>query len=136
MSASIFLDTNIWIYAYEQSDETRPETSRQLIADNSDRIILSTQNLGEIYNTLTRKQILDRPQAADLIEQLIDIFEPVPIQASTVRQALAIQQQTQYSYWDSLIVATAIEYRCERLYSEDLQHDRRVENLTIVNPFL
>ncbi len=135
MSDNIFIDSNIWIYAYDRSDKTRREISCELIAKNSDDIVISTQNLGEIYNTLTRKQITSTSQAFKLIEQLIDTFDPVPIQASTVHQALTIQQQTQYSYWDSLIVATAIENHCTTLYSEDLQHDRQIANLTIINPF-
>ena len=40
-----------------------------------------------------------------------------------------------FSFYDSLIVAAALEAGCTRLYSEDLQHGQRIQNLTIENPF-
>ena len=41
-----------------------------------------------------------------------------------------------FSFYDSLIVAAAIESNCAILYSEDLQNGQVIENeLTIKNPF-
>jgi predicted nucleic acid-binding protein len=45
------------------------------------------------------------------------------------------------SWCDSLILgaaleATALEARCERRYSEDFPHGRKIEDLGIENPFV
>jgi predicted nucleic acid-binding protein len=52
------------------------------------------------------------------------------------QRALEIVERYRFSWYDSLIVASALESRCEVLYSEDLQHKQRIESLEIVNPFL
>ena len=50
--------------------------------------------------------------------------------------AVSLQGRYGYSFYDSLIIAAALEVGCTRLYSEDLQHDQRIHGLTIVNPFV
>lgn len=52
------------------------------------------------------------------------------------QKALQIQRETQYRFYDSLIVAAALESGASILYSEDLQHDHTIGHLRIVNPFL
>ena len=54
---------------------------------------------------------------------------------SVIRGALRIRQVYGFSYWDSAIVAAALELRCDRVYTEDLTHGQVVEKLTIFNPF-
>jgi predicted nucleic acid-binding protein len=49
---------------------------------------------------------------------------------------LDIKTNTGYSYWDSLIIATALQANATKLYTEDLQHGQRIGKLTIINPFL
>ncbi len=51
------------------------------------------------------------------------------------RSALQLQLRWRFSFYDSLIVAAALEAGCKRLLSEDLQHGQRIETLTIENPF-
>ena len=50
--------------------------------------------------------------------------------------ALAIRQESSFSFYDSLILAAAQAAQCQVLYSEDMQHLQRVGNLQVVNPFL
>ena len=53
-----------------------------------------------------------------------------------VREAIALGERFQFSHWDSLIVATALEAGCDTLYSEDMQHGQLIDNrLTVINPF-
>lgn len=135
MSAKIFLDSNLWIYAYDNRDPFKQNITRQLILQNADNIVISTQILGEIYHVLTRKKLQPPNQIAAIMQDLMDNFQPIAIDVAQVRKAIALQSITRYSYWDSLVVATAITAGCLTLYSEDLQHQRRLENLTILNPF-
>lgn len=135
MSAKIFLDSNLWIYAYDNRDPSKQNITRQLILQNADHIVISTQILGEIYHVLTRKKLQPPNQIAAIMQDLMDNFQPIAIDVAQVRKAIALQSITRYSYWDSLVVATAITAGCLTLYSEDLQHQRRLDNLTILNPF-
>ena len=50
-------------------------------------------------------------------------------------KAIEIQERYQYSFYDSMIIAAALEGNCKTLYSEDLQHDQKIESLTIIDPF-
>jgi predicted nucleic acid-binding protein len=52
------------------------------------------------------------------------------------RHALKIHQETQYRFFDSLIVASALATGAKVLYTEDLEHGREIRNLRIQNPFL
>jgi predicted nucleic acid-binding protein len=49
--------------------------------------------------------------------------------------AYKIRLKQRFSYWDSLIVASAIHSECNILYTEDLQHRQRIEQLMVINPF-
>lgn len=135
MTAKIFLDTNLWIYFYDHTTPTKGDQVATLIAENYSNIVISTQILGEIYHVLTRKKLQPANQITAIMQELMENFQPIAIDVAQVRKAIALQAMTQYSYWDSLVVATAITAGCLTLYSEDLQHQRRLEHLTILNPF-
>ncbi|CAI8812458.1 protein of unknown function [Methylocaldum szegediense] len=51
------------------------------------------------------------------------------------QRSLDLQARYGFSFYDALIVASALEFDCTRLYSEDLQHGQRIGGLTIENPF-
>ncbi len=62
--------------------------------------------------------------------------EPLPITTATHDAALEIARRDGLSFYDALIVASAMEARCSTLLSEDMQHGRVIEGrLTIRNPF-
>lgn len=72
-----------------------------------------------------------------ILSQLIDGFDILKIDAHKVLDATGINCCYGYSYWDSLIIATAIQSDCSILYSEDMQHDQVIEDkLRIINPFI
>jgi predicted nucleic acid-binding protein len=80
------------------------------------------------------------PLDCDFLQDYLDHFlmphcEIMPSRL-IYQKALSIQQQTQYRYYDSLIVAAALEAGVPVLYSEDLQHNRVIGDVRIVNPFL
>ena len=59
------------------------------------------------------------------------------ISSKTIRSGLDVHEKYQYSFYDSLIIASALENECSILYSEDLQHNQKIEkSLTIINPFI
>jgi predicted nucleic acid-binding protein len=135
MTAKTFLDTNIIIYGYSQ-DEPEKQKYAHECAQGSD-VWISTQVLNETINTLKRKFSLDYSQIIAVVDELTQQFQIAIVSIETIDNALAIAQRYQYSYFDSLIIASALEVGCDRLYSEDLQDGQRIENqLTLANPFI
>jgi predicted nucleic acid-binding protein len=137
MTDKIFLDTNLWIYAYSRNPIEKAQTIEALVNDPSKDVHISTQVLGELFNVLTRKKLTSQVNAVAIVTELINDFTVLEIDASKVLQAIEVNSRYGYTYWDSLIVATALSTNCMTLYSEDMQHNQLIEHkLHIVNPFL
>mgnify|MGYP006443600973 CR=1 FL=1 len=76
-------------------------------------------------------------EAKQIINEITSTFSIIAIDTPQVLQALEIHSRYQYSYWDSLIISTALLSDCEFIYSEDMQHQQTIENqITIINPLL
>lgn len=136
MTGKIFLDTNIWVYLYAQNLPDKSVKVRDLIESNFASIIVSTQVLGEFYHVLTRKNLKPKEEAKQIVLEIVASFTIVEIDVLKVIAALEINSTYGYTYWDSLIVATALQENCSILYSEDMQADQLIEKKTkIINPF-
>lgn len=71
-----------------------------------------------------------------LVNDLLKALQFSPVEESTIKKALQIKKDSKYSYWDSLIIASALENNCAILYTEDMQDGQVVDdNLIITNPF-
>ena len=133
----VMIDTNLWVYLYAKNPDNKYRKVRELIDNNFDSIIISTQILGELYNVLTKKKLIDQEAAKQIILENSLNFQVVEIDLIKVVTALDINSRYGYSYWDSLVIATALNYDCSIIYSEDMQHNQFIENKTrIVNPLL
>ncbi|MGB6063684.1 MAG: PIN domain-containing protein [Desulfomonilaceae bacterium] len=137
MKDRILIDTNLWIYLYALDPQAKRNRIEELVQQNFAKIIVSTQILGEFYHVVTRKGLLTRESANDIIIEMVATFPVSEIGTANVLKALKIQEIFHYSYWDSLVMATAILTDCDILYSEDMQHGQSVQGRTrIINPFL
>lgn len=68
--------------------------------------------------------------------KFLDLFQITVMSGGTIAIALEIMTKYQLSWWDSLILAAALEGSCSVVYSEDMQAGQVIEDrLTIVNPF-
>jgi predicted nucleic acid-binding protein len=130
-----FLDTNLWIYLY--SNDPKASVIEGLINAHFKDTWVSTQVLSELYSVLTRKNLKSPEEAQTIIDEVIDSYSVYCIDEQCIRLAIDLNIRHHYSYWDSLIIAAALETDCIMLYSEDMQHHQEINNqLTIVNPFL
>ena len=137
MKKKILIDTNLWIYLYSKDPIQKYLPVRELVNQKFDLIIVTTQILGEIFNVLTRKKIVEFEEAKKIISEITSTFSIIATDTPQVLQALEIYSRYKYSYWDSLIIATALLNDCEFIYSEDMQHQQTIENkITIINPFI
>jgi predicted nucleic acid-binding protein len=129
---STFFDSNILIYAY--STDVRRERAVTAIADGG---VISAQVLNEFTNVLRKKLKQDWRVIEVALQSLRFRFPGIlPLTADTHAAALGLARDHGLAFYDALIVASAIEAGCDTLYSEDLQHNRTIEKLTIRNPFL
>jgi predicted nucleic acid-binding protein len=134
MNGKVFLDTNVLIY-YNRSDSPDKKSISANIIKECDCVI-SAQVINEICNILTRKYPTPEKDLGLFLSDLVDICEVVQISAKLAFTALKLHYRYKTSYYDSLILASAIESSCLILYSEDLSDGQVIEGtLKIVNPF-
>ena len=134
MSDNVFLDSNILVYSYSNSEIQKQEIARQLIADSNS--FISTQVLQELCNIVTRKFKFTYQQAATAIKESCQNNSLHINTEDTLLQACQIAEKYRFSLYDSLIVAAALESNCSVLYSEDLHDGQAIEGkLTVKNPF-
>lgn len=137
MSAEYFLDTNILIYAFDQNAREKRATALRLSHPEHSWMI-SWQVVQEFCSVARHR--FSTPLDVEFLSDYLDLFLlphcKVMPSGSIYQKALQIQRETQYRFYDSLIVAAALESGAAILYSEDLQHDRVIGHLRIANPFL
>jgi predicted nucleic acid-binding protein len=137
MKDKFFIDTNIVVYAFSLELEKKL-IAKQLIKDAHKKDgCLSFQVIQEFLNTSTKKfKIPLKKEDAQryLHEILFPICEIFPSE-KLYSNALDIHEKFKFSFYDSLIIAAALQANCKILYSEDLQHNQKIYDLTIVNPF-
>ena len=132
-----FLDSNVLVYLFDEEFPEKQARARTLIADSVEDLVLSVQVLGEFFHVATRK--IRRPLAPETALEAADEFgrfEVWPIHRVLARNAMQRSFASRLSYWDSLIVETALEARAAVLVTEDLQDGQRFGDLRVWNPFL
>jgi predicted nucleic acid-binding protein len=140
MSGKFFLDTNIFAYTFDPRAPAKAKKAAQLVRQAADtgRGIVSYQVVQEFFNVAFRR-FLEPMNVAEAEQYLITVFRPLLAVHSSPAlyvEALRITAKHRIGWYDALIVAAALEGRCDALYTEDLQHGWKIEGLTIENPFV
>ena len=139
MSAKVFVDTNILVYARDSSEKEKQITAKQWMAYLWQTRLgrLSYQSCNEYYVITTQrlKPGLSRKEARDDINAF-EAWNPLAINQNTIENAWRIQDKYQFSWWYSLILSAAQIQSCTFILSEDLQHEQAIDELRIINPFL
>jgi predicted nucleic acid-binding protein len=135
-----FVDSNIWLYRFILNSSDPSAVKKQQIATNvtsQENLLVSTQVLNEVCANLIRKAGFDNSQIQNLIEDFSEGCEILPVSLETLQYAVKLRDRYLLSFWDSIIVASAVLGQASILYSEDMQDGLIIENsLQIVNPFL
>jgi len=130
----ISIDTNVLIYNHGIDGD-----AKQLIADSLlDNVpVISTQVISEYLNVMKRISKLSKNDLLRMCSEWLEGCQVQSVSLSTLKLADYLIQRYDFSLFDSIIVASALEAECDILYSEDMQHGLRVEDkLTILNPFI
>ena len=137
MSAEDFLDTNIFVYMFDSTDEFKRQRAEELVQRSLSRGTgcISYQVVQETLNVATRKLSFAEDDSRSLLTHILAPLWTVHPSASLYGRGLEVRARYRFSFYDSIIVAGAIESGCTRLYTEDLQHGQRIESLAIEDPF-
>jgi predicted nucleic acid-binding protein len=132
MSERPFLDTNVLLYLLS-GDEDRAGRAEALLGE---RGVISVQVLNELVNVATRKLRLTWNEVEDV---LVAVRSACRVEALTIDvhdRARELTERYRLSFYDGVIVASALLAGCRVLYSEDKHHGLKVDRtLTIRNPF-
>lgn len=134
----VFVDTNVFVYLFDADEPAKQQRARDVVSElmRAGALVLSAQVLSELYVTVTRKLAcpLDAATALRALEALA-VYPVVAIDAALAQRAAARTVAEQVAYWDALILEAATEAGADTVYSEDLQHGRSYQGVTVQNPF-
>ena len=134
MEPLTFVDTNVWVYAYDASEPGKREAALRYLG-GLDRPVISAQVMTEFHAVATRKlrPALDDESVRAILEDMAAIRVEV-IDADLVLVAQRLRVAQQLSPWDALILAAATTSGCERIASEDFQSGATLAGIEIENP--
>ena len=133
-----FVDTNLFVYAYDESAGRKREIARDLISGlwESRSGCASVQVLQELFVNLTRK--VPKPLSAREVAALIEDLSAWTVHSPGVRDvlyAIELHERMDVSFWDAMILTSANSLGCRVLYSEDLSAGHSYDGVLVVNPF-
>ncbi|MDX2149664.1 MAG: PIN domain-containing protein [Bryobacteraceae bacterium] len=136
MTAKVFLDTNVLVYAAVGSgrDERKRRKSLELI--ETEDFGISAQVLQEFFVTVVKKAMrrLSPAEALEWMEQFV-AFPCQPIDDRLVRSAVERSERFGISYWDAAIISAAEALGSQMVYSEDLNAGQLYGRVRVINPY-
>ena len=133
-SEACFIDTNVWLYAFTDEDKLKKEIAQTLI--KASQPVISVQVINETCVNLIKQAHFPEMKIGELIETFYQKYDVIDVQKGMLMTASQLRQEYALSYWDSMIVASALNSGVKTLYSEDMQHGLLIhERLIIINPF-
>jgi len=138
VESPVFVDTNVLVYAFDQSAGEKRDRARSLLDQlwSDMRGCLSVQVLQEFYVAVTRKvqRPLEQETAAEIVRDLSYWRIHAPV-AEDVLGAIDLQQRLMTSFWDGMILWSALQLGCDTVWSEDLSEGQDYDGVRVVNPF-
>ncbi|MEO5720050.1 MAG: PIN domain-containing protein [Chthoniobacterales bacterium] len=139
MSAKIFLDSNVLVYAFDQSDPVKRQRAVDIVQRRAEGPWAISWQVVEEFSSVALHRFASPMTSTDLraLQQLLlwPACRALPSKALHLH-AIALHEETQFRFYDCLIIAAAIESGAKALYTEDLQHGRELSGVRLVNPFL
>jgi len=139
MSVEFFIDTNVFVYHLDATDRRKHRLAEKIVREAlaTGNACISSQVVQECLNVALRKAAVPlSPDAARAyLEAVLAPLMAVTASEALYHRALDVQSRWRFSFYDSLIVAAALQAGCRTLLSEDLQHGQALDSLVVVNPF-
>ena len=135
MADRIFLDSNIWLYLFLRDEANKYKIAEKYLIENSDSpLFISYQVINEVTNQLKRKDFSETI-IRNNIEYLFKICTIHNYSKEIVLQASSLREKYLFSFWDSMIVASAVNCGCNILASEDMHDGLKIDQMVINNIF-
>ncbi len=138
MPAREFVDSNIWLHALVLAGDAGADQKHHRASDlltRVDRPVINSQIVREVCSNLLKKAKLGEADVQRVVQDWYLTCELHPSNEQQHLLASRLRETASFSFWDSLIVAAALDAGCSTLYSEDMQHGQVVDGrLTIFNP--
>lgn len=133
MHDKAFIDTNIFLYAFCDKDIDKQFIAKEIVLQNHS---ISIQVINETSNNLIKKLNFNEDNIKSFLQSAYTKYDIIGFTENIFIRASDVRMQLKYSYYDSLIIAAALENQCTVLYTEDLQHNHLIDKqLKIINPF-
>jgi predicted nucleic acid-binding protein len=131
---TVFLDTNILLYRLDRAQPDKREIAMALVRKHVSEITISVQVLQEFYVNATRKLGLTPSDARSEVELWSNrrVIQPSP---KLVLSAIDSSERYRISFWDAVIVESAVSADASILFTEDLDHGQTIRGVKIINPF-
>jgi len=135
MAGKVFIDSNIWIYLFLQDETNKHRIAEEFISKNiNSSIFISYQVINEVTNQLIRNNFSESVVRKN-IEYMFKICTIHNFSKELIMTASSLRERHNFSFWDSLIVASAINSGCNTLATEDMQNGQKIEEMIIENIF-
>jgi predicted nucleic acid-binding protein len=136
MTEKYFIDSNVWLYLFVDSDSDKKARADTFLSERTgrDSLFTSWQVVNEVWNNLLRKGKSDEV-AREMAEHILLSCQLVDFSYALLVSAHGLRLRNTLHFWDSLIIAAALESDSDTLVSEDMQHGRTFGRLTVRNIF-
>ncbi len=132
------IDTNILVYAIDNSDINRHLVARKLVSSCfKEGAYISTQNIGEFYYSCKRKLSPHLLEAAKALVTAIIISKAwvkVSYDGAIVSKAIA-NDRGQFDFWDLVLYFTMLESRVTKIITENEKDFKQFGGIDVINPF-
>lgn len=132
MSDKVFIDSNIFLYAFSDKDLNKHKKASEIITQNG---VISVQVINEVSNNMLKKLNFTNSDITEFVKSCYTRYDIVNFNMDIFIKASNLRDNYNISYYDSLIVSSAIFSKSTILYSEDMQNNLKIDTLTITNPF-
>jgi len=134
---SCFADTNLIVYTIDPEEPEKRRHAKDFLTQiiNRHTLVLSPQSLNECYRVVTERRDLMPRNDARLFVWAWSEFCSARYDPEVTHHAWRIQDRHGFGWWDCVLLASAVIARCDVFLSEDMQHERLVDGLIILNPF-
>jgi predicted nucleic acid-binding protein len=132
----MFVDSNIWIYLFTADDGGKSRIAGEYLIENAKDylFVISYQVINEVCSVLKKKNY-NEPEIRRVTYELMSLCAVCGNSGDLLTLASELRESHSFSFWDSLIIASAMASRCNLLVSEDMQDGRVVDGLLIKNIF-
>lgn len=139
-SENSFLDTNILVYAYDNTAEEKHQVARKIVLDcmkGNTSLTVSNQILGETANTILKKQPnISKKEMQELIEDILQnpFWIKINYTGKTILNAFTLLEPGD-DFWDLVIAQTMLENGITKIYTENTKDFEKIKGIKAVNPF-